>query len=73
LSIGAITNKKCTMIFGPKICWIVSTKNPFEVLATWIKDKMNGLYKLEITNTQTSMNLLEENTPRKLWHRHLRH
>jgi hypothetical protein len=61
------------MIFGPKKCWIVSRKNPFEVLATWTKDKMNGLYKLKITETQTSMNLFEENIPRKLWHKHLGH
>jgi len=51
----------------------VSTKNPFDVLATWTRNEMNGLYKLETTKTQTSMNLLEENTPRKLWHRCLWH
>ncbi len=61
------------MIFGPKKCWIVSTKNPFEVFATWTRDKMNGLYKLEITKTQMSMNLFEETIPRKLWHRCLSH
>ncbi len=33
LSIGAITNKECIVIFGSKICWIISTKKQFEVLA----------------------------------------
>jgi hypothetical protein len=49
LSMGAIINKGCVVIFGSQKCWIVISL-PSKLIIEGERDKFNGLYKLALSN-----------------------
>ncbi len=49
LSMGAIINKRCVVIFGSQKCWIVMSL-PSKLIVEGEGDKFNGLYKLALSN-----------------------
>jgi hypothetical protein len=79
LSIGAIANMGCVVIFGKISCWIVIVFTPHEIVVTSQRDLTNGLYKLTITTLQK----VSQNSPTllmtkhhlniNLWHKQLGH
>jgi hypothetical protein len=52
LSMEAITDKGCVVIFGSQKCWIVTMTLPSKVIIKGECDKFNGLYKLASSNQQ---------------------
>jgi len=49
LSMGAIINKRCVVIFGSQKCWIVMSL-PSKLIIERECEKFNGLYKLTSSN-----------------------
>jgi hypothetical protein len=49
LSMGAIINKGCVVIFGSQKCWIIMSL-PTKFIIEGKHDKFNGLYKLGSSN-----------------------
>ncbi len=80
LSIGALVDMGCIVVFGKAKCWILPTNISNKVLTFGVRDVENGLYKLEASALHKPQHkppslclTLQQLTNVELWHKRMGH